>query len=152
MENKLINFKVIRIISLALQLFNCFLLMLLVWKYCTSWGFFVCFLDNFLFSTKFETLHISGVFFGRGFLSFLGRYVSALWAVKSRNAAYVCQRCVSVCVAFQSVLEEVCELRFTVGECEESAAIRRPLLFTDIAEKPVLLCFCVTSWSESYLE
>lgn len=52
MENKLINFKVIRIISLALQLFNCFLLMLLVWKYCTSWGVFCLFFGQFFVFNK----------------------------------------------------------------------------------------------------
>ena len=46
------------------------------------------------------------------------------------------------CVTFQAVLE-VCELRLTERECEESAAMRRPLLFTDTVVKRRFLCLCV---------
>jgi len=60
------------------------------------------------------------------------------------------------CVTFQAVLE-VCELRLTERECEESAAMRRPLLFTDTVVKRSCVCVClcggereshaaVTSW------
>lgn len=67
----------------------------------------------------------------------------------------VCKH-LELCVTFQAVLE-VCELRLTERECEESAAMRRPLLFTDTVVKRrfllVRVCVCllgshvaVTSW------
>lgn len=58
----------------------------------------------------------------------------------------VSEPCVCVCETFQAALE-VCELRLTEQECEESSAMR-PLLFTTTVLKR---CVCVLSTKILYL-
>lgn len=81
-----------------------------------------------------------------------GNVVFQLFDLWSWGMQHICVRkkcvhselCVRACVTFQTVLE-VCELRCTVGECEESAATRRTLLFTDtlLWRRLFALCACV---------
>lgn len=61
----------------------------------------------------------------------------------------MCQN-VCVCVCTHSVMcaLEVCELRLTERECEESAAMRSLLLFTDTVLQRRLVCVCVAVTSQ----